>query len=678
MQTQVGGLEAVNYSYDARGRLVALTQGSGAETRTSILSYNPQGFAESFTDPLGQATRFGYDPTGRITRQILPDGRVIQWSYDGNGNVVGITPPSRPPHGFAYTSVDLEERYSPPAVPGVPSPGTQYSYNADKDLVQIARPDGQSITLSYDAAGRLASMTMPHGTLSHSYTASGQLASISAPGGITTSYTYDGFLPAAETWAGAVNGIVSRTYNNDFRVSNISVNGNAIAFGYDADNLLTQAGALSLTRHAQHGLITATTLGSTTTAYNYNGFGELQSFTASNAGSNLYALALSRDPRGHITQKSETVAGQSDTFGYNYDATGRLTAVTKNGVQVASYGYDQNGNRTSLATPLTTMTGTYDDQDRLLSYGANTYSYTANGELKAKTSGGQTTTYSYDVLGNLRAVALPNGTNIEYVIDGRNRRIGKKVNGSLLQGFLYENDLRPAAELDGSGNVVSRFVYGEKPNIPEYFTKGGNTYRILTDHLGSPRLIVNTATGAVEQRMDYDEFGNILQDTHPGFQPFGFAGGLYDRDTKLTRFGARDYDPETGRWTAKDPIRFRGGDANLYAYVLNNPLRYTDPRGLDVVDGWEPSGPIGSDPINWGWRYDNWYGNWCGPGGVGRTISGVDCACKRHDQCYEDCGLDAKNRWLTRSGLGSGCALKCDTELASNPSRNDCDQCSKQ
>jgi RHS repeat-associated protein len=60
----------------------------------------------------------------------------------------------------------------------------------------------------------------------------------------------------------------------------------------------------------------------------------------------------------------------------------------------------------------------------------------------------------------------------------------------------------------------------------------------------------------------------ITADTNPGFQPFGFAGGLYDVDTGLTRFGARDYDAFTGRWTSKDPIRFAGGDANLYGYVL--------------------------------------------------------------------------------------------------------------
>jgi len=81
----------------------------------------------------------------------------------------------------------------------------------------------------------------------------------------------------------------------------------------------------------------------------------------------------------------------------------------------------------------------------------------------------------------------------------------------------------------------------------------------------------------------YDAFGNLISDSNPGFQPFGFAGGLYDADTGLTRFGARDYDPETGRWTIKDPIRFDGGDTNLYGYVLNDPVNLLDSTGLDWI-----------------------------------------------------------------------------------------------
>ena len=221
----------------------------------------------------------------------------------------------------------------------------------------------------------------------------------------------------------------------------------------------------------------------------------------------------------------------------------------------------------------------HDDQDRLLPQGSASYVYTANGELQTKTDGGQTT-YNYDVLGNLISVTLPGGTLIEYIVDGRNRRVGKKVNGTLEKAWLYKDSLNPVAELDGAGAVVSRFVYASRSNIPDFIIKGGNTYRVISNHLGSPRLVVDTATGAVVQTMDFDEFGNVTADTNPEFQPFGFAGGLYDPDTKLVRFGARDFDAEAGRWTNKDPIRFVGGDTNLYGYVLNDPINFVDPLGL--------------------------------------------------------------------------------------------------
>ena len=130
------------------------------------------------------------------------------------------------------------------------------------------------------------------------------------------------------------------------------------------------------------------------------------------------------------------------------------------------------------------------------------------------------------------------------MIDGQNRRIAKKVNGSLVRMYLWEDQLRIGAELDGAGNVVSRFVYGTKVNVPEYMVKGGVTYRIITDHLGSPRMVVDANSGAVVQTIQYDEYGVVLSDDNPGFLPFGFAGGLYDGATGLVRFGARDYDPQ--------------------------------------------------------------------------------------------------------------------------------------
>jgi RHS repeat-associated protein len=110
--------------------------------------------------------------------------------------------------------------------------------------------------------------------------------------------------------------------------------------------------------------------------------------------------------------------------------------------------------------------------------------------------------------------------------------------------------------------------------------KGGRRYRLLTDQLGSVRLVVDAESGAIAQAMTYDPFGRVLSDSNSGFQPFGFAGGLYDPATGLTHFGAREYDGETGRWTSADPISFAGGDANLYGYVLGDPANLVDPSGL--------------------------------------------------------------------------------------------------
>jgi RHS repeat-associated protein len=144
--------------------------------------------------------------------------------------------------------------------------------------------------------------------------------------------------------------------------------------------------------------------------------------------------------------------------------------------------------------------------------------------------------------------------------------MGQQINGALVQGFLYRDELRPIAELDGRQNVISRFVYADKGNVPAYLVKAGATYRIVTDDLGSPRLVIEVSSGDIAQRLDYDEFGNVTGDTNPGFQPFGFAGGLYDPDTKLTRYGLRNYDAETGRFAEKDPGGFSGGP-NLYVYA---------------------------------------------------------------------------------------------------------------
>lgn len=574
-RVQVSGIDAVSMSYDSLGRLSGMVQGD----RTTTFSYNSAGYLNTITDPLNRTVTFEYDLAGRVTRQILPDSREILYAYDPNGNLTSLTPPGRPAHTFTYTNADLQGNYVPPAVPG--GGNTLYSYNADKQLERTTRPDGETLDYAYDTAGRLKMLTIARGQYGYEYNSAGQLGRITDPDGGALNFTYQGALLTQVARTGAVSGNVGFSYDNDFRVKSITLNGaNPIDYQYDADSLLIRAGDLQFSRNTQNGLLIGTTLGSTSDGLSYNSFGEVSRYSAGYNNSPLLTIDYTRDKLGRIIQKVETVGGVTTTYDYRYDAIGQLIEVKQNGSVVASYSYDTNGNRLSKAAGGTTVNGTYDAQDRLLSYGNATYTYTANGELQTKTANNQTTSYNYDALGNLRQVTLPNGTQIEYLIDGQNRRVGKKVNGVLVQGFLYQGQLRPAAELDGSGAIVSRFVYGKGINVPDYMVKGGVTYRIIADHLGSPRLIVNTATGAIAQRMDYDEFGDVLLDTNSGFQPFGFAGGIYDKDTGLLHFRARDYDPRIGRWTAKDPIRFAGGDLNLYTYVNGNPLSFTDPLGL--------------------------------------------------------------------------------------------------
>lgn len=130
----------------------------------------------------------------------------------------------------------------------------------------------------------------------------------------------------------------------------------------------------------------------------------------------------------------------------------------------------------------------------MLFSGLTTYTYTDNGELLTKTNGADVTTYDYDVLGNLLAVTNPDGTLIEYLIDPRGRRVGKKINGTLIKGWLYKDKLNPIAELDAAGNITARFIYGDRGNIPSYMVKDGVTYRIISNHLGSPIKIIDTAT----------------------------------------------------------------------------------------------------------------------------------------------------------------------------------------
>lgn len=582
------GIAPAVVSYDARGRVERRTIGSGAAARQTHFAFDQNGRVASVTDPLGRVVGFTYDAAGRRVASTRPDGSVVQFAFDAASNLTGFTPPGRPAHGFAYDARNALASLVPPPLAGTGA--TAYATDADGRLTTVTRPDGDVVTLAYDTGGRLASRTVmrsgaPVGTWTRTYDAAGRVATLGAPGPLGVAYQWDGPLPVAETWTDAVAGTVARTFDTRFRPTSESVNGaHTVAFAWNGDGLLTAAGAFAITRDASTGLPVAAALGTIADTFSRDAFGAPNAHVALAGGAPLYATSWVRDAIDRATQRRETVGADPErVFDYAYDLLGRLVSVHRDGVLAEAYAWDANGNRTSATVGGVTRTATYDVHDRLSSDGATTFSFDALGRLATKTTGASVTQYRYDPIGNLAEVQRPSGQRIGYLTDGNGRRVGRLVDDVLVQGFLYADALRPAAELDGSGTVVSRFVYAGGVT-PAYMVRGADTYRIVTDGMGSVRVVVNAASGAIAQRIEYDAFGNVTGDTNPGFQPFGFAGGLYDRDTGLVRMGVRDYDPVTGRFTTRDPIGFAGGSTNLYAYAGGDPVNASDPTGLDDID----------------------------------------------------------------------------------------------
>ncbi|MES2768690.1 MAG: RHS repeat-associated core domain-containing protein [Bdellovibrionota bacterium] len=580
-----GNLNPVEMTYTDE-KLTQITQG----TRTTTFTYNMiTKVLKTVTNALNQSTNYVYDATERLIKIRLPDLREINYTYDGNRNLTSITPPSRPAHTMTIGANEKVSHYNPPVLSSIPQVSTLYGYNIDNQLTSVTRPDGQALDYNYGASsGRLESVTAPNGVYTYEY---GQLSNnislptkVIAPDNSRVELSYSGGVlsgqsvrisPTSTIYNFSLGTSQNSQLNAEYLSASNSIN---INYTYDNDEYLSQAGDLSLTYSAPNGQLSTTTLGSINDERTYDPtYGELSAYSLNRNSNAVYSLSFERDLLGRITKKTETLDGVTTVFEYEYDNTGRLELTKKNGIVASTYSYDENSNRNGGAdgSPITAV---YDDQDRLLAYKSLTYTYNANGEMLSRT-GIATTSYSYDVYGNMTGAVTPTKT-INYEMDALGRRIGRKVNSVLQKRFAYDVNNRLIGEINTSGIVTKRFVYASKAHSPDYFVDNANVkYRIVTDHLGSVRLVLRESDGTVMQKMEHDEFGRVITDTNPGYQPFGFAGGIYDEDTRLVKFGARTYDPEIGRWTSKDPIRFSGGDTNLMGYTFNDPVNFIDPDG---------------------------------------------------------------------------------------------------
>jgi len=291
----------------------------------------------------------------------------------------------------------------------------------------------------------------------------------------------------------------------------------------------------------------------------------------------VYSVQVTRGNTGQVNQKTETANGATHMFDYSYDLDGQLMEVKRDNVVVETYGYDANGNRTSSSAG----SASFDTLDRLSSLNGTTYVFDVDGFLASRGSD----QFVYSARGELLEATLSGGTVVDYAYDGLGRRVARSVSAGTEQ-YLYGNPGNPfqiTAARDSAG-VLSEYFYDDAGMLYA-FERGGSRFYVVSDPVGTPRVVCDAAGSVVKMR-EYDSFGVLLSDSDPSFYlPFGYAGGLDDKDTGLVRFGLRDYDPAEGRWTARDPLLFGGGQGNLYVYVANDPVNLVDPTGLFCIGG---------------------------------------------------------------------------------------------
>lgn len=580
------------WAYDARGNLVRHTDQAGFETE---FEYGPFRTIRSRTDPDGSRYEFTHDRELRLTAVANPARANWAYEYDDAGNLVAEQDFNGRRLGYAYDAAGRLVRRVNGAAETVELvrdalghvveqhlPGQRtatFEYDVDGALVRAANQDAR-LEFTRDVTGRVVAESVEGRTLSRIYDAFGNRVARTTPGGHASSWQYDA--------AG--------------RPLSLTANDRQITFGHDAagreSHRWLSASAALTNEWDQVGRLTARRLLAVSgpedapvsnlvheRTWTYRADGNPDSVADSHDGTR----ALTLDPLGRVT--AVTAATWSEQ--YAYDALGNLTHST------------DSRNADAPTAGARELNGTL-----LRHAGRTSYEYDAQGRLvktvRRTLSGGRKVwTYSYDAYDRMVQAQTPDGQRWTYTYDPLGRRIAKQLldeTGQIREQTRFTWDGAALAEQEhtyAGRDEVTTTAWDYEPGTWTPVAQNRTTYyahapqevidqrfhAIVTDLIGTPTELV-TPEGEIAWRRSAGLWGNPLPpgpDAAAADCPLRFPGQYHDPETGLDYNYRRYYDPDTGRYTAPDPLGLAPAP-NHYGYV-GNPLSWLDPLGLTGADG---------------------------------------------------------------------------------------------
>ena len=459
--------------YDSDGRLVSITNRAGL---TQTLGYSA-GLLTQVTDPFGRSLSFTHTPQGFIATMTDPAGGVYSYAYNSDGMLSSVTYPD----GKVRTYVYNEPAYTsgsnqPAALTGI----------VDENSDRFAN-------FGYDGSGKSVLTEHAGGVNRYTVSIGGGVNLVIDPLGTTRIYNYGDHFGLLKT-AGVGNppcpscGPAGAAYDaRGFPSSMSNYNNITTTFAYDArglENSRTEGSGLRTIATAWH-----------------PAFSLPQTITEP-----LRTTNFIYDPSGNLTQKTITAAGQTRTWNFTYDSRGLMLMADgprTDALDISANTYDAQGNLTSVTNALgqSTAIGPYDANGRPLrmtdTNGLVTQlTYDARGRLVTRNAGGETTTYTYDGVGQLTRVTLPDGSSLQYTYDAAHRLTA--ITDSLGNRIAYT--------LDAMGNRTREDIYDAASTLVGTKRRVYDTNNRLTQEIGAAGQIT---------AYTYDNEGNVTQVTDP-------------------------------------------------------------------------------------------------------------------------------------------------------------------